>query len=375
MTAPALCEHDRHGRTWYMILNGPHTTDRYVKGWHFHLQGSRHSRSMTQTTRASLTWTLSRPSLRRNVDVRYGSFYMVRLDAGHWYFLLGLSRGQNGIDNRFGGKLVWKELPQHCALYWGLMGVLQNCKPWMMTSIESPYANTLMPPQTRDWNLWKPFFSFGSIAASHGQELGYGDISDEALWVGQLGNMGGWCSGIFENCLMPHIVMEARLGEWCLNAKPNTIGFCKQKHRSLNQHKQDAKIILETADGDKDQRLGLPMLWVNLVNFCGLVLLLYSCWCVALCCLLLSGHSKYFWILLITCPKDWAWWLSNDGAFRPAARPVAGFGVSSCEQVVTWFWDLPYSCTVESQSPKVSKFCRLRGVGIQIGWLIEECCF
>ena len=303
MTAPALCEHDRHGRTWYMILNGPHTTDRYVKGWHFHLQGSRHSRSMTQTTRASLTWTLSRPSLRRNVDVRYGSFYMVRLDAGHWYFLLGLSRGQNGIDNRFGGKLVWKELPQHCALYWGLMGVLQNCKPWMMTSIESPYANTLMPPQTRDWNLWKPFFSFGSIAASHGQELGYGDISDEALWVGQLGNMGGWCSGIFENCLMPHIVMEARLGEWCLNAKPNTIGFCKQKHRSLNQHKQDAKIILETADGDKDQRLGLPMLWVNLVNFCGLVLLLYSCWCVALCCLLLSGHSKYFWILLIRVPR------------------------------------------------------------------------
>jgi len=134
MTAPALCEHDRHGRTRYMILNGPHTTDRYVKGWHFHLQGSRHSRSMTQTTRASLTWTLSRPSLRRNVDVRYGSFFMVRLDAGHRYFLLGLSKGQNGIDNRFGGKLVWKELPQHCALYWGLMGVLQNCKPWMVTS-------------------------------------------------------------------------------------------------------------------------------------------------------------------------------------------------------------------------------------------------
>lgn len=101
MTAPALCEHDRHGRTRYMILNGPHTTDRYVKGWHFHLQGSRHSRSMTQTTRASLTWTLSRPSLRRNVDVRYGSFFMVRLDAGHRYFLLGLSKGQNGIDNRF----------------------------------------------------------------------------------------------------------------------------------------------------------------------------------------------------------------------------------------------------------------------------------
>lgn len=53
--------------------------------------------------------------------------------------------------------------------------------------------------------------------------------------------------------------------------------FVSRSTRSLNQHKQDAKIILETADGDKDQRPGLPMLWVNLVNFCGLVLLLYSC--------------------------------------------------------------------------------------------------
>ena len=94
-----------------------------------------------------------------------------------------------------------------------------------------------------------------------------------------------------------------------------------------------------------------------------------------MCCIVLPAAVGSFQIFLNTvdtCPKDWAWWLSNDGAFRPAARPVAAFGVSSCEQVVTWFWDLPYSCTVESQSLKVSKFCRLRGVGIQIGWLLKS---
>ena len=137
-------------------------------------------------------------------------------------FFAGSFKGANGIDNRFGGKLVWKELPQHCALYWGLMGVLQNCKPWMVTSSHRMLILwCLLRQETEIYgNL---FFSFASIAASHGQELGYGDISDEALWVGQLGNMGGWCSGIFENCLMPHIVLEARLGERCLNAKPDFV--------------------------------------------------------------------------------------------------------------------------------------------------------
>ena len=289
MTAPALCEHDRHGRTRYMILNGLHTTDRYVKGWHFHLQGSRHSRSMTQTTRASLTWTLSRPSLRRMWMWGMGLFFMVRLDSGHRYFLLGLSRGQNGIDNRFGGKLVWKELPQH---FDGCPAELQA----MDGDIKSPYA-TLMP-QTRDWNLWKPFF----LLCQHSSIAWSGTWLRRHFWWGTLGGSAGQ-HGWLVNCLMPHIVLEARLGQWCLNAKQNTGGFCKQKHRSLNQHKQDAKIILETADGDKDQRPGLPMLWVNLVSFCGLVLLLYSCWCVALCCLLLASQSKYFWILLIRVPR------------------------------------------------------------------------
>ena len=189
MTAPALCEHDRHGRTRYMILNGPHTTDRYVKGWHFHLQGSRHSRSMTQTTRASLTWTLSRPSLRRNVDVRYGSFFMVRLDAGHRYFLLGLSRGQNGIDNRFGGKLVWKELPQHCALYWGLMGVLQNCKPWMVTSSHRMQILWCLLRRETEiiWNLWKPFF----LLCQHSSIAWSGTWLRRHFWWGTLGGSAG----------------------------------------------------------------------------------------------------------------------------------------------------------------------------------------
>ena len=165
MTAPALCEHDRHGRTRYMILNGPRTTDRYVKGWHFHLQGSRHSRSMTQTTRASLTWTLSRPSLRRNVDVRYGSFYMVRLDSGHRYFWLGLSRGQNGIDNRFGVKLVWKELPQH---FDGCPAELQ----WMVTSSHRMLLWCLLCQHSSiAWSgTWlRRHFWWGTLGGSAGQ--------------------------------------------------------------------------------------------------------------------------------------------------------------------------------------------------------------
>ena len=94
--------------------------------------------------------------------------------------------------------------------------------------------------------------------------------------------MSRWCSGI-ENCLVPHIVLEAnanymsttytnemsppKLDDWntSLNtpAKPSSIivvGFVSRStDQALNQHKQDAKIILETADGDKDQRPGLPM--------------------------------------------------------------------------------------------------------------------
>ena len=60
------------------------------------------------------------------------------LDTGPGIFLLGLSRGQNGIDNRFGVKLVWKELPQH---FDGCPAELQA----MDGDIKSPYA-TLMPP-------------------------------------------------------------------------------------------------------------------------------------------------------------------------------------------------------------------------------------
>lgn len=90
-----------------------------------------------------------------------------------------------------------------------LMGVLQNCKPWMVTS-----SHRML--------LWCLLCQHSSIAWS-------GTWLRRHFWWGTLGGSAGQ-HGWLVNCLMPHIVLEARLGQWCLNAKQNTGGFCKQKH-------------------------------------------------------------------------------------------------------------------------------------------------